>query len=314
MVPDIVRPPSRQILEAALYRIAGHWKLSGINAADYRELGAIEGIAHELAHALDLGPAFEAQIRDMANSEANNHEAVALRIEAAALTALGVHLSMRRLRAYANWRNAPLPSIMQLQAPLTSHEQHCVKRFVSMAVGEAKRPFVSAGEQNMNRANINVSGACGSGSSVKIYETPDCNYPWHGASVMHGSFTAGPTSPDGQRIETVELCLPGLDIRVRADAVRTELRALLSANKASEVADWSALLSANKASEVADWSAELQPARHLAFAALQAAMFGIAGRKITVEHIERIAHATYADGLRHGEKAKRGQFRTVLGL
>jgi hypothetical protein len=66
----------------------------------------------------------------------------------------------------------------------------------------------------MDRAAINVSGACGGGSSVRIYETPDYSWPWYGARVMHGSFTAGPTSQNGQRIEVVELQLPGLDIRL----------------------------------------------------------------------------------------------------
>lgn len=60
----------------------------------------------------------------------------------------------------------------------------------------------------MARASINVSGADGGGSSVKIYETPDYEYPWNGARVMHGSFCAGPTSPDSQRIDVVELHLP----------------------------------------------------------------------------------------------------------
>src|SRR6185436_35886 len=151
----------------------------------------------------------------------------------------------------------------------------------------------------MSRADINVSGTCGGGSSVKIYETPEYNYPGHGAQIMHGSFTAGPTSPDNQRIEVVELCLPGLNIRVRADRVRTELRALLAANQA-----W----------EVAVYSAELQPARHQAFVNLQAAVFSVAARGITVAHIERIAHEAYVDGLRHGEEAMRGRFREMLGL
>ena len=134
----------------------------------------------------------------------------------------------------------------------------------------------------MNRTDINVSGANGSGSSIKIYETPEYNYRRHGTCVMHGSFAAGPTSPDDQRIEVVELHLPGLYIRVRADDVRPALRALLTANKA-----W----------QTADCSAELQPARHHAFVNLQAAVFAIAGSGITVAHVEQIAHdgRKYAD-------------------
>lgn len=52
----------------------------------------------------------------------------------------------------------------------------------------------------MHNEDINVSGAYGSG-----------------AYVSHGSFTAGSTFPDNQRIEVVELNWPGLAIRVRAD-------------------------------------------------------------------------------------------------
>jgi hypothetical protein len=153
----------------------------------------------------------------------------------------------------------------------------------------------------MSSVNINVSGASGSGSSVKIYETPEYNYPWHGACVMHGSFTTGPTSsPDTQRIEIVELCLPVLNIRVRADSVRTELRALLAANKAWE--------------EGSGCPIEHQPARYKAFIKLQAAVFGVPASGITVEHIERIVQAAYAEGLRNGKEALREQFLQLLDL
>jgi hypothetical protein len=152
----------------------------------------------------------------------------------------------------------------------------------------------------MNRANINISGASGSGTSVQIYQTPEYNCRWRGACINHGSFTAGPTSPDSQRIEVVELCLPGLDIRVRADNVRIELRALLAANKAWE--------------EGAGCSTEHQPARYKAFVKLQAAVFGAAASGITVAHIERIAHEAYADGLQYGKEALREQFRQLLDL
>jgi hypothetical protein len=151
----------------------------------------------------------------------------------------------------------------------------------------------------MSRVDINVSGACGSGTSITIYETPEYKYPWHGVRVTHGSLTLGPESPDDQRIEIITLCLPGLNIRVCANDVRTELRALLAANKA-----W----------QVADWSAALQPARHQAFVALQRVVFSLAARGITVEHLEQIAQGAYTDGLRDGEESMRGQFRELLGL
>jgi hypothetical protein len=138
----------------------------------------------------------------------------------------------------------------------------------------------------MSRADINVSGASGGGSSVKIYETPEYNYPWRGACVMHGSFAPGPTSPHDQHIEVVELCLPVLDIRVRADDVRAELGAMLAA--------------------IRD--------RYKAFVKLQAAVFSIAAPEITFAHIEQIAHEAHTDGMRDGKEALREQFRQLLDL
>lgn len=152
--------------------------------------------------------------------------------------------------------------------------------------------------EHMNQI-INVSGAYGGGSSVKIYETPEYSWPWHGALIMHGSYTVGPGSPDNQRIEIVELHLPGIDIRVSADSVRNELRALLAANKASEIACY---------------SAESQPARHQAFSQLQAAVFSRTASVITVGHIEKIAQEAYKDGVEHGETLMRSRFRSLLKL
>jgi hypothetical protein len=133
-------PPPRKILEEALLRIAEGWNLAWINAADYKELAIIEGCAHELAHFLDLGVDFEALLRDMPDEESNKHEASVLRIEASALASLGISLSMRRLRASANW-NEPdgIPSHAELRAPLNRHERHCVKSFVALATHEISR-------------------------------------------------------------------------------------------------------------------------------------------------------------------------------
>lgn len=133
-------PPPRKILEEALLRIAEDWNLAWINAADYKELAIIEGCAHELAHFLDLGVDFEDLLRDMPDAESNKHEASVLRIEASALAALGISLSMRRLRTSANWDGSDgVPSHAELRAPLTRHEQHCIKSFVALATYEISR-------------------------------------------------------------------------------------------------------------------------------------------------------------------------------
>lgn len=122
---------TRRSLESALIRIAERRQLSAVNAADYKVLHIIEGVAHELAHDLDLGPDFEAALRAMEDAEANEREAAALRIEIAALAALGVRLSARRLWATTNWQNTRIP-FTQLSTPLDCHERSCVKRFVIM--------------------------------------------------------------------------------------------------------------------------------------------------------------------------------------
>ncbi len=149
----------------------------------------------------------------------------------------------------------------------------------------------------MRGVTINVSGAEGSGSSVLIYETPDYEYPWQGACVMHGSFTAGPTSPDSQRIAVVELQMPCFKIRVKANDVGADLRALDRANK-----EW----------RESGFSPDKQDLRHRAFDELHAAVFGIAAKHITVKHIEKIVRAGLDAGARAGEKRLRRQFRALL--
>lgn len=132
-------PLPRKILEEALVRIAESWNLAWINAADYKGLAIIEGCAHELAHLLDLGVDFEDLLRDMPNKESNKHEASVLRIEASALATLGIHLSMRRLRASANWDGTDgIPSHTALRAPLDPHERHCARRFVALVTHKIK--------------------------------------------------------------------------------------------------------------------------------------------------------------------------------
>jgi hypothetical protein len=157
MTADTALPISRSILEEALLKIADRWKLFWVNAADYKRIAIIEGCAHELAHALDLGRSFEPLIQEMAAKKANKHEASALRIEIVALATLGIRVSPRRLHASANWedlvsydtalgtpsreqrRPVNIPPRAQLQTPLTRHERRCVRRFVTMVAREVKR-------------------------------------------------------------------------------------------------------------------------------------------------------------------------------
>lgn len=146
----------------------------------------------------------------------------------------------------------------------------------------------------MSNIEINLSGAEGSGSSVKIYETPNYEYPWQGACVMHGSFTVGPSSPDNQRIETVTLYMCGMKIQVRAADVAAELQELREANKTGSV--------------------DKQERRQRAFNALSRAVMGIAGRHLTLEHFEKFAQAVFEDGVRAGRGHLQDQIRALLGL
>ena len=132
------RRDARHALESALLRIAERGRLAGINVSGYRELGVIEGLSHELAHVLDLGPDFEASIREMGDVQANEHEAAALRVEVAALAALGVRLSARRLWATANWRDGGKIPSARSATLLYDHELDCVRRFVAMVRREMR--------------------------------------------------------------------------------------------------------------------------------------------------------------------------------
>ncbi len=128
------RRDARRALESALLRLSESRGLVGFNAVGYRDeaVCVIEGIAHELAHVIDLGPDFEVAIRGMGDAEANDHEAAALRIELAALATLGVRLSVRRLWATANWRERGRVPLARMTRPLDRHERACVGYFVAM--------------------------------------------------------------------------------------------------------------------------------------------------------------------------------------
>jgi len=124
-------------IQDRLVWIAKRSDLYWANAGDYARLGIVEGIAHELAHLvdLDMDPRFESSLDAMSDAEANDREVAALRIEVAALAALGVRVSMRRLWATANWRGgAGMPPLVRLRSPLTQREQRLADQIVSMVI------------------------------------------------------------------------------------------------------------------------------------------------------------------------------------
>lgn len=126
-------------IESRLLSLADSMELAGVNAGGYVRLRVVESIAHELAHVVDLGPDFEAKIRGMGDAAANGREAAALRIEVAALSALGVTLSMRRLRGTANWRGGVgVPSLSRLRSPLSQRERRLADQLVSMVISTSR--------------------------------------------------------------------------------------------------------------------------------------------------------------------------------
>jgi hypothetical protein len=151
----------------------------------------------------------------------------------------------------------------------------------------------------MSEVTIDVSGtAGGSGTSVNVYMTPDYEFPWQGARVGHGSFTAGPTTANDRRIEIVTLHLPGMDLRVKASDVRLELRALHAAIKACREADH---------------SPDTLSTCNLAFETLRSAVLSLAGKFITVAHLEAVVRAAFASGVRQGKELLQDQLCLLLG-
>lgn len=152
----------------------------------------------------------------------------------------------------------------------------------------------------MNTSIIDASGAQSSGSSVKIYQTPNYQFPHQGACVMHGEFAVD-RSCDGHphRVEVVELQLPGIKIRVRSADVHAQLHALRLANEA-----WR--LSNHKPDTPDD--------RHRAFEDLSKSVMAIAAKEITVKHLEDLARWAFRDGMVHGRAQLRDQFRGLLEL
>jgi hypothetical protein len=105
-------------------------------ATTHREpsLVLIEGVAHELAHQLEAGRNFEHRLdeRHLEGWLANEHEAATLRIEVAALAALGVRVSLRNLWRDAAWRGDRPP----LRRELSDRERKCVAAFVRIVRAE----------------------------------------------------------------------------------------------------------------------------------------------------------------------------------
>lgn len=98
----------------------------------------MESIAHELAHAIDLGTdgdplsgdTIEPAIEILGDLAADLHEVRVLRIEREAMRQLGVRYAMSSLSAFAQWRCGEPPTPKRFLAPLSRREQRCVRRFI----------------------------------------------------------------------------------------------------------------------------------------------------------------------------------------
>jgi len=132
---SMARPSNLHNVYIAMFAIAEQRDLSVVMLMTYQgKLAVIEGVAHELAHQLEAGRNFEARLRTSSDEEANDHEASALRIEVAALTMLGVRVSLRHLWREANWRSER-PALTRGRRILSDHERRCVAIFSRVVRG-----------------------------------------------------------------------------------------------------------------------------------------------------------------------------------
>ncbi len=163
----------------------------------------------------------------------------------------------------------------------------------------------------MSEIMINLSGADGSGSGKHIYEAPllDDDAYLRTESVTHGAYTAGPGSPDNERIEVVDMRVCGIQFRVRADEVRAELRGLYAAIKACSSGDGAGPWTARRPA-----SEEMLGAWRLAFAALRSAVIRVCAGHITLDHLERMARESFDRGARAGKASLRDDLRGLLGI
>lgn len=97
--------------------------------------GRMEGVAHELAHSIDLrsGVLTSSQIYGRVGAmqwrASDNHELRTQRIEVAALRELGMRVDPHRIVSNTDW-NLDTPSRARVTAPLTRRERDGVRRFV----------------------------------------------------------------------------------------------------------------------------------------------------------------------------------------
>ncbi len=130
MYPHPIRRSRLHDVYLAMCAIADDRGLAGEPTTHQGKLAVVEGIAHELAHTLEAGRKFEQRLHRASDSEANRHEASALRIEVAALARLGVRVSLPRLWRDANWRQGAVPARTAARRARSQREQACVRAFL----------------------------------------------------------------------------------------------------------------------------------------------------------------------------------------
>lgn len=118
-----------QCLYVAMQHIAKRRNLAGAPTTHRGKLGFVEGIAHELAHRLEAGRGFELRLRRASDKTANAHEASTLRIEVAALAALGARVSLQRLWHDANWQGES-EALTKARHALSPRERKRVAAFI----------------------------------------------------------------------------------------------------------------------------------------------------------------------------------------
>jgi hypothetical protein len=116
----------------AICIIATRRSLGGQPTSHHNKLGIVEGVAHELAHRLEMGRGWERRLDGVCHETANRHEGSVLRIEVVALSKLSVRVSLRKLWRDAAWRGER-PRLVE--RALTARERKCVATFVRIVRG-----------------------------------------------------------------------------------------------------------------------------------------------------------------------------------
>jgi hypothetical protein len=152
--------------------------------------------------------------------------------------------------------------------------------------------------------DLDLSGANGSGSSAKVYSTPDYERDRSGAYVMLG-----------YRLDDCLREVRVVDIEMTYLAVRVRIDGRDPIQRRKQLVE--ALVSA--AGKIAYQTREEMEPAHVAaatqaFIALRNSVMAEAGPHLTEHHLAEVARKAREDGLRNGAEHVRANLRMMLGV